>query len=381
MDSSGHPSHLKLKKGESAEIMVTANTALAPEEWQFARLNLDRQGDGPDLHMPIAVRPATASNEPVFNKNVSQANASAGDVLSYEINVNNGPFTGPITVTDVLPDGLSFVAGSESESVSGGSTISPWSYDAGTNSLSWTGMLDVSSFGLSASPSPFGFFPLASIGVTPFACPSNCDDGGFILNVPSFVYKGQSYNQVIWSVNGTVEAGTSSGLAAGGSNQELPSPTPPNNLMAPLWADLNLGAGGNWYVASLSSGPNSYLVYEWNDVPLFSDNTRRYSFQIWVQNGASGNIWFTYDQVDTPLPNLTVGVEDDGGIAGASRYFNGTGTAPAVGTDLKVTEVFGGSATLGFDAEATCSSDPIINRANLSSGAQSETAIAVTKCN
>ena len=79
------------------------------------------------------------------------------------------------------------------------------------------------------------------------------------------------------------------------------------------------------------------------------------------------------------LPNMTVGVEDSVGVAGSSRYFNGTGTPPAPGVDLQVHLSIGGTATLGFDAEITCATSPIVNRANLDSGGTSETAIAVTK--
>ena len=89
------------------------------------------------------------------------------------------------------------------------------------------------------SPAPFGYIPL-SIFVPPIGCPSNCDDGAFIFNVPSFTYDGASYSQVIWSVNGTIEAGTASGLAASANNRSMPDATPPNNLIAPFWTDLDL---------------------------------------------------------------------------------------------------------------------------------------------
>jgi hypothetical protein len=196
---------------------------------------------------------------------------------------------------------------------------------------------------MTASPAPFGYFPLASLGVSPFPCPSNCDDGAFALNVPSFVYNGQSYSQVIWSVNGTLEAGLASGVASSFANQNLPDPTVPNNVIAPFWTDLNLGAGGNWYVAVLNAGPTQFTVYEWKDVPLFGDLANRYSFQVWVQNGPSGNIWVTYAQLGN-VSGATVGVENETGTLGSSYWFEGAGTAPAVGTDLKVRTLVGGTA-------------------------------------
>ena len=150
-------------------------------------------------------------------------------------------------------------------------------------------------------------------------------------------------------MNGTLEAGTGSGLATSATNQNLPSTTVPNNLMAPFWTDLNMGADGDgaeWYVGVLTAGADSFTVYEWNNIPLFGDDSTRSSFQIWVQNGDSGNIWFVYGQLDnvnTPS-GATVGVENDDGTVGQSYFFEGAGTPPAVGTDLKVETVIGGTA-------------------------------------
>jgi uncharacterized repeat protein (TIGR01451 family) len=372
---------LKLKKGKSGEITVTADTSLATSGWNFGTLELERKGDGPDLHMPIAVFAANSSNPDLLNKTVDASVAAQEEPLNYEITITNGPVEGQIDLTDVLPDGLEFVEGSETEVVMNGTTISPFSHGGGT--LTWSGTLDPGVLDVIASPAPFGYFPLASLGITPFGCPSNCDDGAFILNIPSFVYNGQSYSQVIWSVNGTLEAGIASLQATSFANQNLPDPTPPNNLLAPFWTDLNMGADGDgaeWRVGVLNAGPDQFTVYEWDNIPLFGDLSNRYSFQIWVHNGTSGNIWFTYAQLGN-VDGATVGAEDSTGSNGRSYWFEGTGTAPAVGTDLAVVTQPGGTATFGFQAmiDHCDDGDAIVNRASLS-GATEETAIAVTQC-
>jgi hypothetical protein len=189
-------------------------------------------------------------------------------------------------------------------------------------------------------PSPFGYFPLASLGVAPFGCPSNCDDGGFVLNIPAFNYNNQTYTQVIWSVNGTIEAGTASGVASSATNQNLPSPAIPNNVLAPWWTDLNLGAGGNWYVAVLNAGPDQYTVYEWEDVPRFGDNSSTFSFQVWILNGTD-NIWFVYDGFAGNTGDGTTGAENADGTVGDTVYFDGAGTLPWGGPDLGVASVPG----------------------------------------
>ncbi|MBT8079399.1 MAG: hypothetical protein KJO31_12540, partial [Gammaproteobacteria bacterium] len=105
-------------------------------------------------------------------------------------------------------------------------------------------------------------------------------------------------------------------------------------------------------------------------------------FQIWIGTDASagGNtIHYTYARLDNTTSGATVGAENATGTDGDSYFFNGVGTAPVVGTDLEVLVLAGGTATLGFDVEANCSVDTIINRASLS-GATDQKAIAVTSC-
>ncbi len=121
---------LKLKKGkknkpaESKTITVTANTALATPGWNFATLELDRKGNkGPDLHMPIAVFASGSSNAGVLNKTVDAATAAKGEPLNYQIDITNGQLAGTINLSDVLPNGLDFVPGSETEVVTNGTTI------------------------------------------------------------------------------------------------------------------------------------------------------------------------------------------------------------------------------------------------------------------
>jgi len=386
LDLSADPdSKLKLKKGESRKITVTADTTLAAPGWNFGTLELERKGNGPDLHMPIAVFATNSSNPNVLNKTVDAATAAKGEPLNYQISLTNGQLAGPIDLTDVLPDGLEFVAGSETEVVSNGTTISPFSHAGGT--LSWSGMLDPGLLLLTESPAPLGFFSISFIA--PFGCPGNCDDGGFALNVPTFAYNGQSYSQVIWSVNGTLEAGVASQRTSSFANQNLPDPSLPNNLLAPFWTDLNMGADGDgaeWYVGVFNLGPNQFTIYEWNNIPLFGDTTRRYSFQIWVQNGSSGNIWYTYGQIPDVDPHngvfVTVGVENDTGTVGSSYFFEGAGTAPAIGTDLMVEQSTGGTATFTFqaDIDRCAGGEVIVNRVDVATADTADTAIAVTQC-
>jgi len=373
-----------LGKDDTADYEVTfsVNGDTVMDEWTFGSLTWVHEDGNYYVRSPIAIYPTAATNANLFTKTVDTDTASASDTLTYEINVTNGPLAGPITVTDVVPDGTTFVPGSETESVVNGATFIPWAYDGGSNSLTWEGTLDTSSIAMSASPSPFGYVSLAGFGITPLGCPSNCDDGGFIFSgLPPFTYNGMSYDSVLLSVNGTIEPGAASGLATSFFNTDMPDPSVPNNLVAPYWRDLNLGAGGQWYVGILTSGPFGWLVFEWEDVPEFGSPDAA-TFQVWLELDGSPtapNVHYTYGRLDDPTGNITVGAENAAGTVGDAYYYNGAGTPPAVGTDLLVGALPGGTATLGFEVVTDCS-ETAINVADLSSDDTAESASAITTC-
>jgi len=412
--------NLVLRKGQSATITVNVDNYNSDEGWQFGALQLDAKDNGrswpryyrsnrkygqyyrsnyrrynntgssgTDLQMPIAVQASKATDATLFTKSVDQATAGRKDILTYEMSITNGQVAGPITIVDKLPFGTKFIRGSETSNVINGSTSSEWSYDRRRRELTWTGELDLGGLAVEASPSPFGYFSLGAFGSAPLdGCNGNCDDGGFFFNVPSFTFNGESYSQVLFSVNGTLEAGVDSGVFTSFDNQNLPDPTTPNNIIAPFWRDLNLDQGGNMYIAvlGLPSG-EQWTVYEWENVPHFDDApsaaTPTVTMQVWIGSDGTpveGDIHFVYAQIDDTTAGATVGVENATGTTGTSYFYNNVGTPPAVGTDLLVQTLDGGSATLGFQVQARCNKDRIINEANLISSDTTETAIAVTTC-
>ncbi len=384
------PSSFTLGAGRSRVIEITADTSKAQPGWQFAKVNINPQNsDLANLHMPMAVQVAHSTSA-VLSKTVDKATSVQNDILNYTITVQNGQLADPISIEDVLPAGFLVVQGSETETVTGGTSIEPFAFSSRTEG-SWTGTLDVSTLSLApTASSPAGFLPLSALGVTPFGCPANCDDGGVLLDVPSFTYNGQSYNSVIWSINGTLEIGTDSGSAISAGNTALPNAATPNNLLAPLWTDLNMGQDGDgaeWYVGVLSDGAGgSFTVYEWSNISLYgaAPGDPTYSFQIWVQNGTSGNIWYTYGSVgDVSQLNATVGLENASGTIGHSFFYDGQGVAPTTNDELIVNIGEGGKAVLEFQAIAKRCRDNAKTKTNhvtLSSDDVQENAIAVTQC-
>jgi uncharacterized repeat protein (TIGR01451 family) len=324
------PQTINVKAGQDATFDITVDARLVPQgEVRHATVNLTHKGQ--ELHFPITIvrgQPAVT-----LDKTCDPASVVQGETTECTITIENTSFDdATVSLFDKTPPGLPLIEGSvvgaeqnESASLSFDGTL----FGAGAPVIA-----------VNPDPSPFGYFPLASLGVAPFGCPSNCDDGGFVLNIPAFNYNNQTYTQVIWSVNGTIEAGTASGVASSATNQNLPSPATPNNVLAPWWTDLNLGAGGNWYVAVLNAGPDQYTVYEWEDVPRFGDNSSTFSFQVWILNGTD-NIWFVYDGFAGNTGDGTTGAENADGTVGDTVYFDGAGTLPWGGPDLGVASVPG----------------------------------------
>lgn len=339
------PNKVDVPAGGSATFDITLDARDVPlGEVRHATLYLSYKDK--ELHFPITIVRSQANV--TVDKICTPSIIAPEETTDCTITIENSTFSeANVSVIDELPNQLKLVDGSLVGATQDGKRALSFE---GTLAAAAPNVIDVS-----PNPAPFGYIPMSALGVTPFACPSNCDDGGFVLNVPAFTYNDQTYSQVIWSVNGTVEAGTASGLATSASNLSMPNPSLPNNLLAPWWTDLNLGAGGNWYVAVLTAGPNQYTVYEWQDVPRFGDNSSTFSFQIWVQNGPSGNIWFVYDGFAGNTSDGTVGAENSDGTIGDTWYFEGSGNSPWGGPDLKVSAVPGapgGSHVISFTAVA-----------------------------
>ena len=129
-------------------------------------------------------------------------------------------------------------------------------------------------------------------------------------------------------------------MASSATNQNLPDSAIPNNVLAPWWTDLNLGAGGNWYIGALSDGVSVWDIFEWENIPRFGDNSSTFSFQIWLEQG-SDNIHFTYGGFSGNTGDGTTGAENADGTVGDTEYFDGAGTLPWGGPDLQVASVPG----------------------------------------
>jgi hypothetical protein len=200
-----------------------------------------------------------------------------------------------------------------------------------------------------------GYLPLSTFSIA--ALPGVDDDTVTFFNTPAYTFGGETYTQLGFSSNGIVVMVGNGATGAGGAtfvNQNLPDPGVPNNVLAPFWTDLNPGGGGAMRIATLTDGTNSWIVADWDAVKnLSSANTD--SFEIWI--GFSSNtppgqdVTYAYGPIQGNGNGgvLTVGAENKAGTSGQMIYYNGSGTLPASGTQLRVTA----SACVGISTQAS----------------------------
>ena len=146
----------------------------------------------------------------------------------------------------------------------------------------------------------------------------------------TFTFYGQPKTQLFVSSNGLLSFDTA-GLSAYELiflNRDMPDPTAPNDIIAPLWDDLDPSAGGSIYIGTVGTAPNRIFVVSWVDVPHWATSTT-YSFQALLYEG-SNDITFQYLNIspaDTEFGAgraATVGVENNNGAVACRHLYNGS---------------------------------------------------------
>jgi len=348
------PPSITLPPGLSGQFTINVDsTNLEQGAWGFGAITwTDSSQTYTDATLPLAVQPGTATNSMAFTKTVDKEQANIGDTLTYTFNVTNlYPADGEFTVTDVLPQGLEFVEGSQTEGLS---------FDAASRTVFGTTDLAGADFSLTptAEEPIYSQLPELALGLNQF-CGTGCDDEAIIVTGFNFFFNGVRYSKMAITTNGYViptnTTITSADVTA--TNQRLPNSAVPNNVIAPLWTDLDLlsgdiddpGAGSFSILVT-----NTHTIIDYRDVQQFGDKHTTYNFQIWIEDGTD-HIFFTYGSLPDTIGNfnVSVGAEDATGSLGVTHFYvkNGVteGTAPDTETDLALTAGVD-SAEMSFQA-------------------------------
>jgi hypothetical protein len=224
----------------------------------------------------------------------------------------------------------------------------------GKRELAFAGVLDGAvgpEVTVEEAASPFGYLPLASLGIEPLDDGLVDDETIANVDVPPFLYGGETYTRIGMAGNGfAVVGGGEVGFTF--IPQTMPDPETPNNVIAPLWTDLC--GEGTFYVDTVDpdNSGTEWLVLEWEDT-VGCHETDVYSFQIWIQvNTGQEAIFMVYGRVDgdgSDQFGFSVGAEDKFGSSGETLT-----DLPVVGKDLAVKTtpgVPGETHTITFTAE------------------------------
>ncbi len=284
------------------------------------------------LHMPITF---IRKEAPVtLSKTCAPASIKLNQVTNCTITLQNTTFLdAQVSVVDRIPGQLELLR----RSVVGANVDS-------SRRISFNGTLppaqppDVA-IGAGSSPAG-GYLPLSLFGISPISGVGDETIANF--NVPAFTYAGNTYTRLGVVSNGYLVVGGGTGGDVQFINQTLPDATPPNNVLAPFWTDLNPGAGGAVRISTLTDGADTWIVVDYEGAKEYS-TTRADSFEIWIGVNGDANpgedISFAYGllQGNGDGGFLTVGAENLFGNRGANYYVDGTGTLPVNGTELVVT--------------------------------------------
>jgi hypothetical protein len=313
-----------------ATFGVTIDARAVPiGEARHATLRLS--GPAADLHLPITI----VRREPVVTlaKACDPTTFPRLTTTACQLKAVNTSFsTANVLLQDVLPARLGLVLSSVVGATPSG------------NGLAFSGALAGAappSVTIAPGTSPAGgYLPLSVFGIAPISGVG--DDTITNFNVPAFVYAGETYNRVGVVSNGYLVVGGGTAADVSFLGQSFPNPAAPNNVLAPFWTDLNPPAGGAIRIGTLTDGTNTWLVVDWDAVKEFSTSARD-SFQAWIRIGTAEDITFAYGPIqgNGDGGHLTVGAENRFGNRGQNYYYDGTGTLPANGTQLRVSGVPG----------------------------------------
>ncbi len=142
------------------------------------------------------------------------------------------------------------------------------------------------------------------------------DEGVGEINLPFPIrFYGETFTSLYVSTNGIIILGEVIPSLTF-SNQALPDPNAPNNIIAPFWDDLD-GTLGEIYFEQIG---NRFII-QWDNWGTWPSGTEMLTFQV-ILNAGSETITFVYENMDAAPFDATVGVENADGSIGLQVAYN-----------------------------------------------------------
>jgi subtilisin family serine protease len=347
--------NLSVKAGRSITFPITINAPTIANGQYFGRITLTPQSGGTPVTIPVAFRKVSTESGAVgLTHACAPTTFATGAATTCTVSVANfAPVDADVDVTVAGSPGLRY-----SNVTAPGSLIRP------NKGARWSGTLSPALPPQVTSIEPVerigGYLPLSAFGVG--AVSGVTDDSITNFTTPTFFYGGEPYGRIGVVSNGYVVIGGGTASDVVFDPQSFPDPNRPNNVVAPLWNDLNPAAtgGGSIRVGVLSDGSDSWLIVDYDHVKNFS-NATTHTMELWfrVAGGAAGpgpeseEITMLYGAGNTASPD-----PGSGGSSGAENRDGSSGqnlATPADDTEWAINltgPTAGGTATFTYQATA-----------------------------
>jgi subtilisin family serine protease len=328
------PSTFTVDAGKTQAITIALDgTSGTPGTIYSGMIDLQQTNGSHHLHLPVAFSPSSPSSGLVTLStgcdvtviHLSHPQDTACTVTAH----NNALQPARVDLSTTWTDNLSFVGAS-----GGAVKTGPDSVTLPTTRLKATQPAVPQ---IAPGTSPGGFVDLAGFGATLQKMGDETISN--LTNLKPFQYAGQTYTSVGVVSDGYLVVGGGTAADINSNPQHFPDPVRPNNVLAPLWTDLDGGngtiAGQGFYAVVLTDNTThqSWNVIQWN-THVFGVLSHLETFQVWLGANGTEDVSFTYDPAhpvtDPGLP-FNIGAENLDGTGGS----NFTGL-PAPGTDLVV---------------------------------------------
>jgi subtilisin family serine protease len=278
------PRRFTLGVGQSITLNITIQ-APVPGDQQFGTIHLNGGRNVPALHLPVAFVPKQSDVSLV--QSCSPASIQQRATSACTVAATNNTFSDTtVDISTEVGRGLR-VAGTDGGQQTGPRTARlPDVHLAGRQ----PGVPSVDPGSL------FGYLPLDQFGVTPQAIG---DEQIINFDTPVFDYAGQSWDRIGVTSDGYLVVG-------GGDAQDVnccsipdgPDPARPNNVLAPLWTDLD-GTNSDGILADvLTDGTNSWIVIE-SRLNLFGTDDLQ-TFEVWIGIDGTEDITYAYNPDKLP---------------------------------------------------------------------------------
>jgi subtilisin family serine protease len=338
------PRKIVLAPNQSKSVSIAIlGKDLAKNKQYFGQVSFEADGHGlPDSVLPVAF--FTKQGKVSLTHTCAATSLVVGDTTHCEVTAQNlSPVDAHASLT---------LTGADRQRLRV-TNVTPPAVET-PDGFRWTGTLQKSTApavtAITPGGSPAGFLPLSAFGIAPI--PGVGDETLVNFDVPTFKFGSEEYTQLAVTSDGYAVVGGGDASDLDFVPQTFPDTARPNNVLAPYWTDLNPEAGGSMSIGSLTDGVNSWIVLEWNAVPVFGQPTQTQSFQIWIQQGGTESVTYAYGAV-------TGAAAPDGANAGAENRDGSSGQNispfPVTNSDYTVATsppVPGASLTIGYDAQA-----------------------------